>query len=101
MTGYNTPMDEHDPWFEPQPADRAVDAVPVLVAFAAGAVAGAALALLAAPASGRDARAWIGGRATSARQWTADQVRQRRERVHRAIERRGVLGLVRRPDQPV
>ena len=100
MTGYNTPMDEHDPWFEPQPADL-VAARLAGVHFAAGAVAGAALALLAAPASGRDARAWIGGRATSARQWTADQVRQRRERVHRAIERRGVLGLVRRPDQPV
>ena len=100
MTGYNTPIDEHDPWFEPQPADRTADVMTV-VAFAAGAVAGAALALLVAPASGRDARAWIGGRATSARQWTADQVRQRRARVHRAIETRGVLGLVRRPDESV
>ena len=66
----------------------------ILLAFILGAVSGAALALLYAPASGRDTREYLGDRAADARARAAeaaakgrDAINQGRETINTAIER--------------
>ena len=67
------------------------DAAPLLVAFVCGAIAGTALALLFAPATGRDSRTWLKQRAGSAGTWAAQAARGSREQVHALIRRYGVV----------
>jgi gas vesicle protein len=69
-------------------------AVNVLLAFLLGAVSGAAVALLYAPASGRETREYLGDKANEARQRAAeaaargrDALIQGRETLNTAIER--------------
>src|SRR5207245_11774238 len=73
----------------------------ILLAFILGAVSGAAVALLYAPASGRETREYLGDRAAEARAKAADAaakgreaLNQGRETLSTAIERR------READQP-
>jgi len=56
--------------------DDGVGAGAVLLAFIAGAVAGAAVALLYAPASGDDTREYLGQRAREGREKVVDAARQ-------------------------
>ena len=72
---------------EPSDADMA----PYVAAFVCGAIAGTALALLFAPASGRDSRAWLTERAGAAGSWAAQAGRAQ---VHALIKRYGVLGVL-------
>jgi len=58
----------------------------LLVAFVAGAVAGAAVALLFAPASGEETRGYLGERAREGRDRAADAARQGREAMNRQRE---------------
>jgi gas vesicle protein len=55
----------------------------LLVAFIAGAVTGAALALLVAPARGDEAREYLGQRAREGREKATDAARQGREMLNR------------------
>jgi gas vesicle protein len=55
----------------------------VLLAFIAGAAAGAAVALLYAPASGEDAREFVSQRAREGRERAAEAARQGRDLVKR------------------
>lgn len=55
----------------------------LLVAFIAGAVTGAAVALLFAPASGEETREYLGERAREGRNRAADAARQGREAFNR------------------
>ena len=52
----------------------------VMLAFLVGAAAGAAVALLFAPASGEETRKFIGDKAREGREKAADAARQARER---------------------
>jgi hypothetical protein len=67
----------------------------VVSAFAAGFLLGATLALLWAPASGRDTRHWIQERGQVARRRTAEFLEKRWQALQ-IIPRRGIVGLVRR-----
>jgi gas vesicle protein len=58
----------------------------VLLAFLAGAVTGAAVALLFAPTSGEEAREYLGQRAREGRQRAAEAARQGRELLNRQRE---------------
>jgi len=55
----------------------------ILVAFIAGAVVGAAAALLFAPATGEETRDYLGQRAREGRERAADAARQGREVLNR------------------
>jgi gas vesicle protein len=55
----------------------------LLVAFIAGAMAGAAVALLFAPASGEETRDYLGQRAREGREKAADAARQGRDAFNR------------------
>ena len=74
--------------------DEGAGAGSILMAFILGAVSGAALALLYAPASGRQTREYLGDRAADARARAADAaakgrdvITQGRETITTAIER--------------
>ena len=74
--------------------DEGTGAGSILLAFIMGAVSGAALALLYAPASGRETREYLGDRAADARARAADAAakgrdvfNQGRETLNTAIER--------------
>ena len=74
--------------------DEGTAAGTILMAFALGAVAGAALALLYAPASGEDTRKYLGERAREGRERANEMaekgreaVKQGRETLTTAIER--------------
>ena len=74
--------------------DEGAGAGSILLAFILGAVSGAALALLYAPASGRETREYLGDRAADARARAAeaaakgrDVISQGRETITTAIER--------------
>jgi gas vesicle protein len=74
--------------------DEGAGAGSILLAFILGAVSGAALALLYAPASGRETREYLGDRAADARARAADAaakgrdvITQGRETITTAIER--------------
>ena len=74
--------------------DEGAGAGSILLAFILGAVSGAALALLYAPASGRETREYLGDRAAEARARAAeaaakgrDVISQGRETITTAIER--------------
>ena len=56
--------------------DESLNGGAVLLAFVAGAVAGAAVALLFAPATGEEAREFVGQRAREAREKVVDAARQ-------------------------
>jgi gas vesicle protein len=58
----------------------------LLVAFIAGAMAGAAVALLFAPASGEETRDYLGQRAREGRERAAEAARQGRELLNRQRE---------------
>lgn len=58
----------------------------LLVAFVAGAIAGAAVALLVAPATGDEARRYLGERAREGRDRAAEAARQGREILNRQRE---------------
>jgi gas vesicle protein len=58
----------------------------LLVAFVAGAVTGAAVALLFAPASGEETREYLGERAREGRERAAEAARQGRELLERQRE---------------
>jgi gas vesicle protein len=58
----------------------------LLLAFVAGAVTGAAVALLFAPASGEETREYLGQRAREGRDRAADAARQGREAILRQRE---------------
>lgn len=63
--------------------DSGVGAGSVLLAFIAGAVTGAAVALLFAPASGEETREYLGDRAREGRERAAQAARQGREVLNR------------------
>ena len=63
--------------------DSGVGAGSVLLAFIAGAVTGAAVALLFAPASGEETREYLGERAREGRERAAEAARQGREVLNR------------------
>jgi gas vesicle protein len=63
--------------------DSGVGAGSLFVAFVAGAVAGAAVALLFAPASGEETRQYLGDRAREGRERAAEAARQGRELLNR------------------
>ena len=74
--------------------DESAGAGSILLAFILGAVSGAAMALLYAPASGRETREYLGERAVEARAKAADAaakgrdvLNQGRETLSTAIER--------------
>jgi len=74
--------------------DEGAGAGSILLAFLLGAVSGAALALLYAPATGRETREYLGARADEARARAAeaaargrDVLNQGRETLNTAIER--------------
>jgi gas vesicle protein len=63
--------------------DSGVGAGSLFVAFIAGAVAGAAVALLFAPATGEETREYLGERAREGRERAAEAARQGRELLNR------------------
>jgi gas vesicle protein len=63
--------------------ESGVGAGGLLVAFVAGAMAGAAVALLFAPASGEETRDYLGERAREGRERAAEAARQGREALNR------------------
>jgi gas vesicle protein len=74
--------------------DDSAGAGSLLLAFVLGAVSGAAVALLYAPASGRETRGYLGDKASEARARAAeaaakgrDAIQQGRETLNTAIER--------------
>src|SRR4051812_28487604 len=73
---------------------RDVSQAAYLFMFVCGVLTGAAVALMSAPASGRDTRGWIRDRTAAAGRQTRQFVRDRNEAVQSIIRRRGVLGLV-------
>jgi hypothetical protein len=83
MDEYARPLDDEDD----------VDWVPVTTALLCGAAFGAVLALLYAPAHGRDTRHWMQQRAVGAGNWVTDFVTRHRPQLYDVIRRRGVAGL--------
>ena len=67
--------------------DSGAGAGSVLLAFLLGAVSGAAVALLYAPASGRDTREYLGERAREGRERATEVAQKSRETLSSAIER--------------
>jgi gas vesicle protein len=67
-------------------ADNTGSSGAVLVAFVAGAVAGAAIALLFAPASGDDTREYLGQRAREGRSKAVTAFEKAREQYQREAE---------------
>lgn len=67
-------------------ADNAGSSGALLVAFVAGAVAGAAIALLFAPASGDETREYIGQRAREGRNKAVTAFEKAREQYQKAAE---------------
>lgn len=63
--------------------NQGIGAGGLLVAFIAGAVTGAAVALLCAPATGESTREYLGERAREGRDRAADAARQSREFLNR------------------
>jgi len=63
--------------------DNGIGAGSVMLAFIAGAVTGAAVALLFAPASGEETREYLGERAREGRERAAQAARQGRELLNR------------------
>ena len=68
-------------------SDEGTGAGSILLAFILGAVSGAAVALLYAPASGRDTREYLGDRAAEAAAKGREALNQGRETLTTAIER--------------
>jgi gas vesicle protein len=66
--------------------NEGVGAGSLLLAFVAGAVTGAAVALLFAPASGEDTRVLLGQAARDGRERAAEAARQGRDRIAREKE---------------
>ena len=66
--------------------ESGVGAGGLLVAFIAGAVAGAAVALLFAPASGEETRQYLGERAREGRERAAEAARQGRDLLNKQRE---------------
>jgi gas vesicle protein len=66
--------------------DSGMGAGGILMAFIAGAMTGAAVALLFAPASGEETRGYLGERAREGRDRAADAARQGREALNRQRE---------------
>jgi gas vesicle protein len=66
----------------------------LMVAFMAGAVAGAAVALLFAPASGEDTRDYLNQKAREGRDRAKEALDQGRETLHR--QREGVVSAIER-----
>jgi gas vesicle protein len=66
--------------------DSGVSAGGLLMAFVAGALTGAAVALLFAPASGEETRGYLGERAREGRDRAADAARQGRDALTRQRE---------------
>ena len=66
--------------------DEAAGASSVLLAFILGAVSGAAVALLYAPATGRDTRDFLGEKAREGRERAAGAADRSREMVHQGRE---------------
>jgi gas vesicle protein len=66
--------------------ESGVGAGGLLMAFVAGAMTGAAVALLFAPASGEETRGFLGERAREGRERAADAARQGREALNRQRE---------------
>ena len=67
--------------------DEGAGAGSILLAFILGAVSGAALALLYAPATGRETREYLGDRAADAAAKGREVINQGRETITTAIER--------------
>ena len=67
--------------------DEGAGAGSILLAFLLGAVGGAAVALLYAPASGRETREYLGERAREGRDRAAEAAARGRETLNHAIER--------------
>ena len=68
-------------------SDDGAGAGSVLLAFLVGAVAGAAVALLYAPATGRETREFLGEKAREGRDRAAEAAAKGRETIATAIER--------------
>jgi gas vesicle protein len=66
--------------------DSGLSAGGLLMAFIAGAMTGAAVALLFAPASGEETRGYLGERAREGRERAAEAARQGREALNRQRE---------------
>jgi gas vesicle protein len=75
----------------PSPSDTHVDMFRFVVGFACGVLAGAALAVLVTPASGRETRQWIARQGRAARRRTGQLLHT--EQLIAIVRRRGVLGL--------
>jgi gas vesicle protein len=69
-------------------ADNTSSSGALLVAFVAGAVAGAALALLFAPATGDDTREYLGQRAREGRSKAVTAFEKAKEQYQKAAEER-------------
>jgi gas vesicle protein len=66
--------------------ESGIGAGSVMIAFIAGVMTGAAVALLFAPASGEETRGFLGDRAREGRERAADAARQGREALNRQRE---------------
>lgn len=66
--------------------DEGVGAGSVLLAFLLGAVSGAAVALLYAPATGRDTREYLGEKAREGRERAAEAAQKGREAINQGRE---------------
>jgi gas vesicle protein len=64
-------------------SDSGIGAGSVFLAFVAGAIAGAAVALLFAPATGEETREFLGERAREGRERAAEAARQGREMLNK------------------
>ncbi len=82
-------IEEREPATEPVSVEP--DVAPLVVAFVCGALTGVAVALLCAPARGRDTRAWLKQRGSSAGAWAAQLAHDRREQLNALIRRYGVV----------
>jgi hypothetical protein len=71
--------------------EQNVDPLLLIAGFACGMLAGAAVAVLLAPAPGRDTRAWLAIHGRDARRRTAKFLRT--DEMHAIIRKSGMLGL--------